>query len=155
MAGSKRNKIVRQKEIPGKRQIVQIENPDRYYKEHPAWNFNACDTEMWAFTEECVGDAFWTEVLPFFKNLETQTWNDVLVVAKKNNHSIDVSQLNSAAQKRLADRYIEQDSLISLRLSGTHRIYGYIEGRVFNILWYDNNHGNNETCVCRSTLKHT
>lgn len=155
MAGYKQKKEVRQKENPGKRQVVQTENPDRYYQERPAWNFNSCDTEMWAFTEDCVGDAFWKEILPFFKSLEQQTWNEVLVIAKKKNHAIDVSKLNAIAQKRLAERYIEQDSLISLRLSGTHRIYGYIEGRVFNILWYDNNHGDNDNCVCKSTLKYT
>lgn len=62
---------------------------------------------------------------------------------------------NPDAQKRLAQRHIEQDSIISLRLSATHRIYGYITGAVFNILWYDGNHGDNATCVCRSRLKHT
>ena len=50
---------------------------------------------------------------------------------------------------------IEAESLISLRLTGNHRLYGYMTGRVFNVLQYDNNHGDNSTCVCRSYLKHT
>lgn len=154
MAGS-RSKNVIQRENPKSRYVAQTENPDSYYREHPAWGFNTCDTEMWGFTADNIGDAFWTEILPFLKNTETRTWSDILINAKKQNHSIDVSKLNAGAQKRLTELYVEHDSIISLRLSATHRIYGYTVGRVFNILWYDSNHGDNDTCVCRSEKKHT
>lgn len=59
-----------------------------------------------------------------------------------------------SAQDRLASKYIEAEALISLRLTGNHRLYGYMTGRVFNVLWYDDNHGDNNDCVCRSYLKH-
>ena len=29
-------------------------------------------------------------------------------------------------------KYIEAESLISLRITGNHRLYGYMTGRVFN-----------------------
>lgn len=45
--------------------------------------------------------------------------------------------------------------IISLRITENHRLYGYMSGRVFNILWYDDDHGDNNNCVCRSHLKHT
>lgn len=154
MAGSKKKKVV-QKEIPKGRHIAQTQNPESYYQEYPAWGFNSCDTKMWGFTSDNIGNAFWTEILPYLKGLETRTWNDIMVNAKKQNHSIDVSNLNPAAQKRLAELYVEQDSIVSLRISATHRIYGYNVGRVFNILWYDSDHGDNDTCVCRSKKKHT
>lgn len=89
------------------------------------------------------------------KALESQTWNEILVRDKKQNHAINVEALNRTAQVRLADRFIEAESLISLRVTGSHRLYGYMSGRVFNILWYDDDHGDNKTCVCRSYLKHT
>jgi hypothetical protein len=89
------------------------------------------------------------------KALETQTWNEILVRDKKQNHSINAQDLNKVAQNRMADKYIEAESLISLRVTGNHRLYGYMIGRVFNILWYDDDHGDNSTCVCRSYLKHT
>jgi hypothetical protein len=89
------------------------------------------------------------------KALESQTWNEILVKDKKQNHAIDVDDLNKAAQDRLAELYIEAESLISLRVTGNHRLYGYMMGNVFNILWYDDEHGDNKTCVCRSYLKHT
>ena len=100
-------------------------------------------------------DLIWSEILPRLQALESQTWSEILVRDKKQNHSINVADLNKDAQARLADRYIEAESLISLRITGNHRIYGYITGRVFNIIWYDDDHGDNNTCVCRSYLKHT
>ena len=86
---------------------------------------------------------------------ETQTWGEILLQNKKQNHSLNLDELNKAAQNRLASKYIEAESLISLRVTGNHRLYGYITGRVFNVLWYDDDHGDNSTCVCRSYLKHT
>ena len=74
---------------------------------------------------------------------------------KKQKHSIKVKDLNKTAQDRLAARYIEAESIISLRITGNHRLYGYITGKVFHVLWYDDDHGDNHTCVCRSSLKHT
>lgn len=156
MAGYKsKNKNVIQKERPKSCHVAQTQNPDSYYKEHPAWCFSSCDTELWGFTVEAVGDTFWTEILPFLKGMESRTWGDILVSAKKQNHSIDPGLLSARAQRRLSDRYIELDSIVSLRISATHRLYGYPVGNVFNILWYDANHGDNESCVCRSKKKHT
>ena len=110
---------------------------------------------MWAFSKEHIGEAIWTEILPRLKDLETQTWSEIFITGKKQNHSIDLEDLNKAARDRLAEKYIEAESLMSLRVTGNHRLYGYMTGRVFNILWYDDDHGDNSRCVCRSKLKHT
>lgn len=154
MAGYK-NKTVKQKENPRGRHVSQVENPSKYYSQHPSWNFNTCDPKMWAFAEDNIGDIFWPEIFPFFKSIETQTWQELFLNAKKQHHSIDATRLNKGAQDRLAELFIEQDSIISLRLQGTHRLYGYIIGGTFNIVWFDLNHGDNDTCVCRSYKKHT
>lgn len=155
MAGSKRKKEVKQKEIPCGKHVAQGGNPERYYSENPAWTFANSDQEMLAFSKNHIGDTFWTEILPRLKALETQTWNEILVHDKKQNHSLNPGELNKVAQDRLASKFIEAESLISLRMTGTHRLYGYMTGRVFNILWYDDDHGDNDSCVCRSHLKHT
>lgn len=155
MAGSKRKKDIKQKEIPRGKFIAQGGNPERYYSENPAWSFANSDQEMWAFSEDHMGNLFWTEIFPRLKSLESQTWSEILVRDKKQNHSLDLSELNKVAQDRLALKYIEAESLISLRITGSHRLYGYMTGRVFNVLWYDDDHGDNSTCVCRSRLKHT
>ena len=69
---------------------------------------------MWAFTQDHIGDVIWTEILPRLKALESKTWNEILVRDKKQNHSLDLNELNKVAQDRLASRYIEAESLISL-----------------------------------------
>lgn len=102
-----------------------------------------------------VHKIFWDEILPHLQSWETQTWGNILIDAKKQNHSIDIKGLNKIALDRLADLYVEAEALISLRLTATHRIYGYMKGAVFNILWIDLEHGDNVTCVCRSRKKHT
>ena len=155
MAGCKKSKQVRQKVNPKGKSIVQSENPEQYYMENPAWSFATSDLEMWSFTQEHIGDLIWMEILPRLKALETQTWGEILVKDKKQNHSINANILNKVAQERLMEKYIEAEALISLRLTGNHRLYGYMSGRVFNVLWYDDDHGDNKTCVCRSHLKHT
>lgn len=155
MAGSKQKKEVKQKQFPAGQHIAQGGNPEQYYSENPAWTFNNADQDMWAFSQEHIGDLIWREILPRLKALETQKWSEILVANKKQNHSLNPTELNIVAQNRLVSRYIEAESLISLRITGSHRLYGYMTGRVFNVLWYDDDHGDNNTCVCRSQLKHT
>jgi hypothetical protein len=155
MADSKKDKQIKQKENPKGKSIAQGGDPEQYYSQNPAWTFANSDQELWAFSQEHIGDLIWSEILPRLKALETQTWGDILVRDKKLNHSLNLNDLNKVAQDRLAERYIEAESLISLRVTGKHRLYGYMSGRVFNILWYDDDHGDNSKCVCRSHLKHT
>ena len=155
MAGSHRKKEVKQKGVPKGKVITQGGNPERYYSEHPAWTFANADQEMWVFSQDHIGSNFWGDILPRLKALETQTWSEILICNKKQNHSLDPNKLNKVARDRLISRHIEPESLISLRMNSTHRLYGFMSGRVFNILWYDDDHGNNNTCVCRSHLKHT
>lgn len=157
MGDCKKQKIVKQTVNPGinTKIVNQTEIPDQYYAQSPTWVFSNSDTQMWAFTEENIGDVIWSEILPRLKAFESQTWNEILLIDKKNNHSITVNNLSKNAQKRLVERCIEYQSIISLRLTGNHRLYGYISKGAFNILWYDNTHGDNNNCVCRSYLKHT
>lgn len=155
MAASKKDKRIKQREIPKGRSIAQGGDPEQYYSQNPAWTFANSDDQMWAFSKEHIGEAMWTEILPRLKDLETQTWSEIFITGKKQNHSIDLEDLNKAARDWLAEKYIEAESLMSLRITGNHRLYGYMTGRVFNILWYDDDHGDNSRCVCRSKLKHT
>ena len=152
---NKKTKRIKQKEKPKGNNIVLSGNPERYYNEFPSWCFSKIDEEQWAFTQDNIKEVIWTEIFPFLKELEKKKWHTILVEEKKKNHSIKVNDLNKIAQDRLAEKHIEAESIISLRITATHRLYGYIVGKVFNILWYDNNHGDNENCVCRSHKRHT
>lgn len=135
---------------------IPASNVNEYYSKHPAWCFRTCDCEYWKLSKDTADEAFWDEILPKLRGFESQTWSNILVDANKQNHPIPVEQLNKCARDRLRDLYIEAEAIISLRLNATHRIYGYIsDGPVFYILWYDTDHGDNDTCVCRSVLKHS
>lgn len=140
---------------PKENHIVQGGNPEEFYKHHPSWNFFSCDKDKWSLFSEEVRNIFWGEILPYLQGLENRTWSDILVNAKKQNHSIDVETLNKVASDRLCELHIEAESLVSLRTISRHRIYGYMNGAVFCVLWVDLKHGDNETCVCRSHTKHT
>lgn len=151
-----KNKTIKRKENPANTsRPLSANSPDTVYAQVPCWSFCTCDSAAWQFSKEHLGDGFWNEILPKLRDYERQTWGEILISSKKQNHSIDVNLLNKVAQDRLIDLRVEASSIISLRLSGKHRLYGYLCGRVFCILWYDDDHGDNKTCVCRSHLKHT
>lgn len=154
MAAS-RKKTVRQKETPKGRNIPDIYNPDGYIHEHPAWNFAACDNVMWSLSQDKAGEVFWIEILPFMKSIEAMTWQEILSHSNNKHHLIVPDTLNKVARDRLATLHVEAEAIMSLRLTGTHRLYGYMDGAVFHLLWYDPNHGDNDTCVCRSHRQHT
>lgn len=91
------------------------------------------------------------EIRSKLADFETMSWSDILLVAKKRNHSIPVMALISTAQKWLDLRKVFLDEIISLRLSGEERVWGYLaEGGVFVLLWWDPDHE-----ICPSFLKHT
>lgn len=152
MAASKKVKQVQQ----ATSRVAKSEyDPSSYYSKNPAWYFSLCDTVSWTFDEPNAGDLFWSEILPFMRALEKQTWREILSRSNNNNHFIVASSLNAAARKRLEEMCVEYDAVVSLRLNGTHRLYGFIVDAVFHVLWFDKNHGDNDECVCRSHMKHT
>lgn len=154
MAHSK--KKVKQEFSPALKRVLTHENPESILSEHPTWSFSAYDNSgPWAFSKERLQEMFWDDILPKLSSFEQMTWGEILIGAKKQHHSIEISSLNKVAVERLRERRIVQDKLVSLRLNGTLRMYGFLSLSTFVILWVDDNHGDNTTCVCKSTLKHT
>lgn len=151
MAASKVKRIAEPKRKPQTPYAISIKNPETVNSASPSWCFRLCDKEYWTFDAE----DFMNEILPKLKDWEGQTWNEILVKANKQNHSIDAEKLNKVAKERLEMRQLEAAAIVSLRLNGTHRLYGYRIGSVFYVLWYDKDHGDNDICVCRSHKKRT
>lgn len=153
MAGSK-NRIKSAK--PRSHDIRQSSFPETVYLQRPTWIFSRADQSgRWAFTKENIGDAVWSKILPFLRNIESQTWEEILIGANKQNHTIPIEKLNKCARDRMDELKLDCDEVISLRLGGNLRLYGVWQLAACAILWYDNDHGDNNTCVCRSRLKHT
>ncbi|MEO6195693.1 MAG: hypothetical protein ABIS20_21945 [Thermoanaerobaculia bacterium] len=73
-------------------------------------------------------------------HFETMTWNEILVTGKKRNHSIRVAAIASEAQQHLEEMGIALDEVISLRLSGAERVFGYLDNGVLVLLWWDPDH---------------
>lgn len=159
MAGSKNKKEVRLKESPifprKKTKLGGV--PDSYMDKYPSWSFKTCDKEQWSIFSDSVRAIFFEEIIDKFQKWENIQWKSIIVGDGQNtgNHHIDAYILNKKAQKRLEELCIEAESITSLRLTGTHRVYGYIVSGVFNILWVDLEHGDTKDCVCRSNKKHT
>lgn len=80
------------------------------------------------------------EIREYLANLESMTWSEILVGAKKQNHLIPVSDLATPAQRRIEQRRIAVDELVSLRLSAKERIFGYLEDGVCVVLFWDPRH---------------
>lgn len=156
MAPSKKKKEAKSLYSAATKRVVQRENPDSILSEHPTWSFSAYDSSgRWAFTKERLRDMFWEDILPKLRSFERMTWSELLVKGNKQHHSIPVTALNKAAVDRLRELKIDEEKLISLRLTGTLRIYGFLSRSTLVILWVDADHGDNDSCVCRSKLKNT
>lgn len=83
------------------------------------------------------------------KNFESRTWEEIL--GGSQNHAVDKDALHKAARDRLSE--IDQDdcdAYVSLRFTGTQRVWGIRQGSIFRILWWDPNHK-----VCPSQKRHT
>lgn len=154
---SKRTKKVKQAFDPPSRQIREGGNVDAYYSAHPSWRFHECDKNEWSIDSPEVREIFCGEILRRIRDLEAQTWREILIDAKKENHSIPVEDLTPKAAREFSKLNLDSRiaDIISLRVTGSHRIYGFIEDRIFHVIWIDLHHGNNDQCVCRSNLKHT
>lgn len=123
------------------------ENPESYFDWTPSWNFSKCDLEYekWSLKKSNI----FSEIIPKLISFEQRKWSDI-VSDKKHNHWIDCKELSKEAQNRLSEIKLYYDSLFSLRLTGTLRLFGYIENGIFYIIWYDPNHE-----VSPTSKKHT
>lgn len=156
-ASKKKEKKVKQGGEPQGRSFGN-NNPDSSLSEHISWSFASCDMDpaiRWSFCRERLAESFWELLLPKMREFESMTLDDIFVKAKKQNHGIDVSKLSTAAARRLEELHIEAESVHSLRLGGRLRLYGVRGGSVYSIIWYDDDHGDNPNCVCRSSKKGT
>ncbi len=113
----------------------------------PKWRFKKrdCEHERWCLEVT-------NSLLEKLTNFESMTWSQILIEAKKKNHHIKTYDLIKEAQDRLIDLKLDDyDEVCSLRLDGTHRLYGILdEDGVFSIIWNDCEHE-----ICPSRKKNT
>lgn len=113
-----------------------------FITETPLWSFKKLDDTYckWQIKDD--------DVLKSLKSFEGLTWAQIMADpgSKKpghgsKNHYVEVSELAREAQKRLTDLNLgSEDMLFSLRLGSKRRLYGILQNRWFEIIWYDTKH---------------
>ena len=105
--------------------------------------------QKWVWQDvRCWTDEEWTDVIhPSFREFERLTWAEIdrQVYGKKNRHKLhhlqEVSRLAPDAQKRWLKLKLEEfDTAFRFRIGGTRRVWGFILGAHFHIVWWDPEH---------------
>ena len=77
----------------------------------------------------------------YIEPLTKEYLEEILVKEKHWNHTIPVSKICAPARDRLtALRLDDIEEVVSLRLTGPQRVWGYRVGPVFHLLWWDPEH---------------
>lgn len=130
---------------------VCIVDTTAFHQRHPAWRFSRSrkydSSEFgWSSLEQKL-----FHVVECLHDLELQTWSDIFR-DKKKHHFIKVVDLIPDAQRLLTENKEDVDSVFSLHISASERIFGTIESGVgiLDIIWWDPEHK-----ICPSHKKHT
>lgn len=150
--GGKRKK---NKKVPDQQRVAlrkEVKQPvfKSHNAEKPSWRFsNIQTTDPYGWHNLTTERLY--QLIDRIKHFETMTWNEILIKAKKYNHSVAIWRLEKKARDRLSElRLDDVDELVSLRIDGGGRVWGIRHNAVLLLLWWDPDHQ-----VCLSTLKHT
>mgnify|MGYP000287703087 CR=1 FL=1 len=144
-----KKKDIRQKQTPSAQKTPRIrENIPGNSNDTVSWRISGIDYSKWSPVND-VG-ALVSEVRQKLISLEGNKWSKLLTEEKKKIHPIPVSDLNKCARDRLDELEVELEKIYVIHINGTHCIYGQLWFGIFTIFWYDTDHGDNDTCVCRS-----
>lgn len=124
---------------------VKFSLNENYFK----WSFENClwEHEGWKDCNDLK--SFAENILSKLQNLESQKWQEILNTAGgkseghgNNNHFIMADKLPKYEKIVFIKLgYMEKyEKVFSLRLSAKERLVGFVDLKVFQILWYDANH---------------
>jgi hypothetical protein len=106
---------------------------------YPVWQFNLLDWDgPWSW--ETIDTE--KDILKKLGHFETRTWGEIEGNKEEGSHLVKVDDCpNPRVKERLKQLELDDiDELFSLRLSGTERIFGILDGFILKILWYDYEH---------------
>ena len=143
-------KVAKSSSTPSQDKKVKDSSPRSTNDDHPSWRFTKLEL-VDPFGWHTIDTALLHFIRGKLQDFESMTWNQILVVGKKFNHSVKVSEIERSAMERLRSLRLDDiEELISLRVTGAKRIWGIRQGGALLLLWWDPNHQ-----VCPSKLKHT
>lgn len=118
-----------------------IESPGRTDHLTPSWRFSLIDHdhELWGW-DKIKDSELMSIIKTHLKSFEKLTWA-AIKATKHHHHEIELKKFSRDAKKRLEDLKLEDtDSLFSLRLASTIRLYGIRDGSIYKIIWHDPHH---------------
>jgi len=122
---------------------VRAVDSKAFYRHQARWLFSCLDLDGpfgWNQLRTSKAEVAHT-IKDRLAHFESMTWGEILLEAKKQNHSIEVSKIIKEAQDRLIHLELNDvDQLISLRVGGAPRIWGLQKGEALAILWWDPEH---------------
>lgn len=112
-----------------------------FNKLHPAWriaSLEMCDPYGWHELDQSKLN----EIRERLSHWEKLTWNEILVLQKKWNHTVPTASLKKRARDRLTALGLDAsfEEITSLRLTGRGRIWGFRVNGAMTLLWWDSNH---------------
>lgn len=107
-----------------------------------AWQFHRLDDphEYWGWTK--LQPKHWREILQHLRSFEGLTWAKIQDQSGgrkhgSNSHPLSIEELCKSAQQRLIELKLDDyDSIFSLRINNTLRLYGIRDGRVLKLVWH-------------------
>lgn len=130
------DKVPQRAQVPEQQRVPRAVGGTSYYCLRPSWRVGRMEM-VEPFGWHRVDGSTIQYIRSRLAHFETMTWAEILVQAKKQNHSIHVEDICSAAQQRLEAIGLLLEDVVSLRLSGRERVYGYLENGVLIVLWWD------------------
>lgn len=152
----KKNKEIRQENVITRSKDPRtVQNPNSFHGQRPIWAFSCCDFEhsKWGISNN---PRALDKLLKKLKAWEGQTWGEILSDTSgrncnSKNHSIETYKIIKEARDRLVEINLSQyDSLYSLSVTGTMRLWGTITNGIFMIIWIDEKHE-----ICPVGKRHT
>lgn len=96
--------------------------------------------DNWDWSRKYEPDSSFHLVAHKLRGYESQTWGQVWK-DKHYNHFIDRESLCKTARDRLVFLHMDEiDQLFRFRLTGAQRIWGFLQGAVYCVLWWDPDH---------------
>lgn len=113
--------------------------PEDRAKQYPHWKFFRCDWDHSEWGWHSISTTKWLEIVRKLANYETMSWGEI---EGPNSHTVSVADCpNFDTMRRLEELLLDDvDTLFSLRITGTERIFGIFDGDALLLLWYDPNH---------------